>query len=159
MHPTCVMAALGEGGPPPPVRGALADMARAELLSRVFPRTLSNMCCRIVRRILPSSILRAHPIVKNGGGVCGQLNYYNYSISIFDEPYEHVDSIFSMENRCQQVVCFSGRRLLPPHASRCPLVAARKQSSEWQSYARIGSSRRRIRAELSAEFESHSMLI
>jgi len=37
-------------------------------LSRAVPSTLSNIVCRLVRRTFPSSILRAHPIVKNGGG-------------------------------------------------------------------------------------------
>jgi len=53
--------------------------------------------CLIVRRIFPSSILRAHPIVKNV--VCGQVNFW---IKTLDERQENDHRTLSAGNRRQE---------------------------------------------------------
>jgi hypothetical protein len=63
--------ALVTGSPPNVVESCLSNLSN------------SSVEC-------PSSILRAHPIVKNGG-VCGQVNY---SMQILDEHYEHAHRSF-----------------------------------------------------------------
>ena len=58
--------------------------------------TLSNIFSRIVRRIIPSSILNP-PEREKWVGVCGQVKH---STKMFDAKHGNVHRILSAENRC-----------------------------------------------------------